>query len=149
MKHEYRWRLVALLLVCLGFTGCRQAASNAGEDEGGPAKVEHLEGAQPARVTLTEGAMQRVDIKTDKIREMTIDGALRKVIPYAAVLYDTKGDTWTYTNPAPRVFLRNHITVERIAGDWAVLADGPSIGTAVVTVGAAELYGAESEFEEE
>ena len=150
MKHEYRWEMVALVVVvCMGLTGCRQPASTGGEEESGPVSVEHLQGPQPARVTLTEEAMKRLDIQTEMIRDAEIDGRLRKVIPYAAVLYDTQGDTWTYASPKAGVFVRNHITVDRITGDLAVLADGPPSGTAVVTVGAAELYGSENEFEEE
>jgi hypothetical protein len=70
-------------------------------------------------------------------------GTLRNVVPYAAVLYDPRGDTWVYTNPEPLVFVRHLISVEYIEGDLAVLSSGPSVGTAVVTVGAAELFGIE------
>ena len=73
-------------------------------------------------------------------------GATQKVIPYAAVLYDADGKTWVYANPGPRTFLRAPITVDRIDGDDAFLSDGPPSGTAVVTVGAEELYGTEFGF---
>ena len=68
----------------------------------------------------------------------------RKLIPHAALLYDAHGDTWVYTNPAPLVFVRQHISINYIEGDRVVLFAGPTAGTAVVTVGAAELYGAET-----
>ena len=58
-------------------------------------------------------------------------------------LTDLNGETWTYTNPEPLVFVRHRVTVEYISGDLAVLLDGPPAGTSVVTVGAAELFGAE------
>jgi len=153
MKNEHR-ALAALILLLgsLQLTACRQSATvtaEAAADEGGPAKVEHLQGAEPARVTLTAEAVKRLDIQTSIVREAEVDGALQKVIPYAAVLYDTEGDTWTYTSPVPQVFVRHHIIVDHIVGDQAVLSDGPPAGAAVVTVGAAELYGAENEFEEE
>ncbi|MBI5031564.1 MAG: hypothetical protein HZB51_13635 [Chloroflexi bacterium] len=70
-------------------------------------------------------------------------GALRKIIPYSAVLYDKEGKTWTYTNPEPLVFVRQVITVDYIEGDQAILTEGPAAGTLVVTVGEAELFGAE------
>jgi hypothetical protein len=126
-------------------------SSGVAEEEAkpGPAKVEHLEGAQPARVTLIEAAAKRLDIQTATIRDVVISGTHRKVIPYAAVLYDTEGATWTYTNPEPLVFVRNRIEVDYIEGDMAILLAGPPSGTAVVTVGAQELYGSELEFEEE
>lgn len=75
--------------------------------------------------------------------ELTLPGRLRKVVPYASVIYDLQGDTWTYISPEPLVFVRHRITVDYIDGDLAVLLDGPPAGTAVVTVGAAELFGAE------
>jgi hypothetical protein len=49
-----------------------------------------------------------------------------------------------YTNPEPLVFLRSPITIDYIDGDLAVLSEGPAVGTAVVTLGAAELFGTET-----
>ena len=71
-------------------------------------------------------------------------GALRKVIPYSAVIYDLTGDTWVYTSPEPLTFVRQPVTVDYIEGDTAVLVDGPDAGTLVATVGVAELYGADT-----
>jgi hypothetical protein len=65
-------------------------------------------------------------------------------VPYEAVLYDEHGDTWTYTSPAERVFVRAAITVETIADGLAIISEGPPVGTAVVTVGGAELWGVET-----
>lgn len=71
-------------------------------------------------------------------------GSQQLVIPYAAVIYDLNGNTWTYTNPQPLTFVREPITVDYIEGELAVLSAGPPIGTTVVTVGVAELYGTET-----
>ena len=71
-------------------------------------------------------------------------GTSRKIVPYAAVIYDAKGATWVYTNPEPLAFVRESISVDYIKGDLAFLTEGPSSGTNVVTVGGAELYGAET-----
>jgi hypothetical protein len=68
----------------------------------------------------------------------------RKVVPYSAILYDLTGGTWVYTNPEPSVFVREQVDIERIDKDLAVLNTGPAVGTQVVTMGAVELYGAES-----
>jgi len=70
----------------------------------------------------------------------------RKVVPYGAVYYDANGTAWVYVNPKPLVFERKPIVVESVVGDLAVLSDGPPVGTKVVTVGAALLYGAEVVF---
>ena len=77
--------------------------------------------------------------------ELQLSGseAKRKVVPYGAVYYDAKGDAWVYVNVKPLAFERQRVAVERVAGNLAVLSDGPSVGTPVVTVGAALLYGTE------
>ena len=75
--------------------------------------------------------------------EVTLFGGPRKIVPYSAVIYGLQGDTWAYTNPEPLVFVRHRITIDYIEKDTAVLLDGPPAGTAVVTVGAAELFGVE------
>ena len=72
-----------------------------------------------------------------------VAGKQRSVIPYGAILYDAKGDTWVYVNSEPLTYVRERVTVDYIEGDQAVLTDGPPEGSAVVTVGAAELYGTE------
>ena len=59
------------------------------------------------------------------------------------MLYDEHGDTWTFTSPEPLTFVRRRIEIDRIEGGRAVLQEGPATGTTVVTVGAAELLGAE------
>ena len=73
-------------------------------------------------------------------------GTPQKVIPYSAVIYDPSGNTWTYTNPEPLVFVRHRIEVESIEDGRAVLKEGPAAGTVVVTAGAAELMGVEQKF---
>lgn len=78
--------------------------------------------------------------------ELTLSAqeTLRKVVPYAAVLYGVHGETWVYSNPEPLVYVRQPIVIDYIEGDVAVLSDGPQVGTAVVTVGATELFGTET-----
>jgi hypothetical protein len=68
----------------------------------------------------------------------------QKVVPYAAVIYGVNGETWVYTNPEPLVFIRQPIVIDYIEGDQAFLSEGPDTGTVIVTVGVAELFGAET-----
>jgi hypothetical protein len=104
-----------------------------------PAAVQQIKGTELNRVTLTEEAAERLDVQTTAARGR----GGRVVIPYAAVLYDPDGKTWTYTSPKHLVFVRKDISVDRIDGDLALLRAGPSPGTTVVTVGADELWGVE------
>lgn len=150
MNTTSRWIAIALLACCLPLASCSHAPDEAAAaEEGGPAKVEHLLGDQPTRVTLTEDAAKRLDVQTDLVRSEMIKGEKRTTMPYAAVLYDTEGNTWTYVSTGPLVFMRHRIVVDFIDGEVAVLLEGPAIGSAVVTVGAEELFGSELEFEEE
>lgn len=112
-----------------------------------PARVEPIPGTDLKRVTLTARAAERLGIQTAPVRGAHVarseSGTQRTVIPYSAVIYDVHGGTWTYTNPDPLVFVRHRISVDSIDGDLAALSDGPPAGAAVVTTGAAELFGAE------
>jgi hypothetical protein len=135
--------VVPIVACCVTLGACEPAAVKATEIK--PAQVELIAGTELHKVTLTARAAERLDIKTDRVQEMVVRGAKRKVVPYAAVLYDARGETWVYTSPEPLVFVRHRIRVDYIDRDRAVLSEGPAAGTAVVTVGAAELFGAEFE----
>src|SRR5258705_7727898 len=121
MKQQNRWMLGILLLACLPLSACKHAEEAVAAEESGPAKIEHLDGAEPTRVTLTEEAAKRLDLQTAAVHDMDIRGAKRNVIPYAAILYDTEGNTWTYTSPEPLVFVRHRIKVDFIDGEMAVM----------------------------
>jgi hypothetical protein len=145
MRHSKRWIAILGLLVALPLlSACTQtsAEGTSGEE---PAKVEHVEGSEDvSRLTLTPKAVERLGIQTTPLREEKVAGKQRKVVPYGAVLYDADGKTSVYVSTAPNVYVREPITVDLIEGDRAVLSAGPTAGTAVVSVGAAELYGTET-----
>jgi len=134
MKHIYRL-FIAILIIASLLSACAPKAADKVEKIE-PYQLEVIEGSDFQRVILTEKAAQRLDIQTATI------GA-GNVIPYAAVLYGLNGETWTYTNPEPLVFVRQPIVIDHIEGDSAFLSEGPDTGTAVVIIGVAELYGAE------
>jgi hypothetical protein len=148
MMQSYHWGVVVLFIACLQLAACGQTSvTTASENQ--PAKVERIQGTELSRVTLTADAARRLDLQTATVRDMQVNGTPRKVIPYAALLYDAQGNTWTYMSHESLTFERSPITVDFIDGDQAVLSAGPPSGTVVVTVGAEELYGSETEFKEE
>jgi hypothetical protein len=130
--------VIALTLVAgvLALSACGGSSESPAPAD--PAKITKLAGGVN-RITLTPAAAKRIDVKTAKV---ATDGA-DTVIPYSAVLYDPDGATWTYTSPKPLVFVRADIAVDRIEGARALLTKGPAPGTAVVTLGATELWGVE------
>jgi hypothetical protein len=142
MKHINRWIGLVLIVAALVLPACAPKVSKA--EFIPPSSLEVIEGSDVQRVILTEKAVERLDIQTSSVSDELVNGSKRKVVPYAAVIYDLKGGTWVYSNPAPLTFVRESITIDFIEGDQAVLKNGPSTGTEVVTVGVAELYGAET-----
>jgi hypothetical protein len=149
MTKNYCRMVAVLLCACLLISACGQAPADTATEENHAVTVEQLDGQDPTRETLTEDAAKRLDIQTAAAHDAELNGAKRTVIPYAAIIYDTEGATWVYLNPAPLTFVRHPVAVDDIKGDQAFLSDALPADSAVVTVGVAELYGAESEFDEE
>jgi hypothetical protein len=116
--------------------GCASPASAPAEEA---IHIEKLESGLP-RLTLSAKAAERLAVETVAVEET----GTRKVIPYAAVIYDAQGLTWAYAAVEALTFERAEIVVDEIVGDEAILSGGPAAGTEVVIVGAAELYGAET-----
>ncbi len=143
-KHYNQWLVLVLAIVSLQLFACSSGLSEpATQDPDESITLELIEEGLN-RMTLSERAFERLDIQTVPVREEQLDGTQRLVIPYSAILYDLNGGTWAYISPEPLTFVREAITVDYIEGDMVVLVDGPSSGTEVVTVGAAELHGADT-----
>jgi hypothetical protein len=106
-----------------------------------PAKLEPIEGTDVQRVIFDAEGAKRAGIQTAAVRQ----NGQETVIPYSAVIYDTEGNEYAYTAPEPLTFVRQEIEIDHMDGDSAVLSDGPSAGTKVVTVGTALVYGTEFE----
>jgi hypothetical protein len=145
--------MVVGVLIVAGFaalqlSACSESSSKAAGEE--PASVEAIKGSSLKRVLLSAEAVKRLGIETSKVRVRAVGGGRRQeVIPYSAVLYTPGGQTFSYTSPEPRVFVRQVIRVDHITAGKAYLTRGPRPGTAVVTVGAPELFGVEYEVEED
>ena len=142
-----RIAMVALVGIALPLSGCKK--DNVAEKYH-PAKVEDTDQKGIKKVTLDARAAERTGIVTTTVREEMVNlaggAAMRKVVPYGAIMYDKKGNTWTFTNPSPLVFVRAPVVVDDVEGDQVILAEGPPVGTVVVSVGATELMGAENKY---
>lgn len=162
VKRGWLW-IILLVVVTAALQGCSSTPAPAAEKEK-PSVVEAVDGSDLKRVVLTDKAAQRIGVETVLVEELIpMTGVSKKVtlkdsdsdvpsptkepqqtVPYAAVIYDTKGDTWLYTNPEPLSFVRQRIRIDHIDGEWAVLSENLPANTRIVTVGVAELYGAET-----
>jgi hypothetical protein len=145
--NKSRWWAAALVVAATGTSACASSPSFDSEAAGdeGPARVEPMKGTDVQRVILTAQAARRVGIETAPIRAAR---GHERLVPYAAVMYGAAGDAFVYTNPNGRTYVRRPIAIARIVGNAALVTDGPPSGTAVVTVGAAELLGTEYGVEE-
>lgn len=131
----------ALVATTLTLAGCAESTSS--ESEGDPAAtVEAIEGSQVSRVTLSELGSKRLGIATEAVSRSADGKSL--VIPYTAIVWDNEGVAWVFTNPSGHSFVREQVEVSSIDGDRVLASSGPAEGTAVVTVGVAELVGAEA-----
>jgi hypothetical protein len=144
MRRTTLWLFALLLLLAvLPLAGCQGGDEDAAAaDE--PATVEPVEGSDDLyQVTLTPEAAERLDLQTAVVRTEGEGAGERTIVPYSAIVYETDGEAWVYTSTGDLSFVREHIVVQEIEGDRAVLSEGPPAGIEVVTVGVAELFGAE------
>ncbi|CAI3798490.1 hypothetical protein [Pseudarthrobacter sp. MM222] len=140
-KPQRRLPLAAAVCAALVFSLPACAAPVAAPAAVGeaPAKVEKNATTGIAKLTLTQRGLDRIELKTEPVTA----GAGGVQLPYGALMYDSAGKTWVYTNPAERVYERQEVTVSKVEAGVVTATVGPPAGTQVVTVGAAELFGAE------
>jgi hypothetical protein len=130
----------AVLVLALTLAGCTEVEEK--ETHGyEPSKIADVKGGETKRVTFTAEGARRVGLERVPVRSR----GGRKVVPYGALLYDSKGKTSVYVATTPLTFQRADVEVERIEGTRAYLRRGPAAGTQVVTQGSTEVYGTELE----
>jgi hypothetical protein len=104
-----------------------------------PAALESTGPDKPARVILTEEAVDRVALQTTEVKasgkDLTVD--------HAALVFDKAGKPWVFSVVGPRTYVRATVTIKDVQDNVVTLSAGPPAGTQVVTVGAIELWGAE------
>ena len=134
MKHINLFLLMLMMVAALQLVACGPKSATA--EKINPSMIEEIEGSDLKRVILTQKATERIHMQTVPVSGL--------VVPYSAVIYDTEGNTWIYTNPAPLTFVRASIVIDHIEGDQAFLSQGLESAAPIVTVGVAEIYGAET-----
>ncbi|HVD19789.1 MAG TPA: hypothetical protein VNC63_14005 [Propionibacteriaceae bacterium] len=136
--------LAALAVITSGASGCSEAGASNEENPETAVTVEEAGEDQPARLTVSERAEQRLGLRTEPVRPLTGHPGVTEVISYSAVVYDSDGASWAFSAPSPRTYVRVPIEISSITGKTVQLKSGPPVGTQVVVVGAPELVGAEA-----
>jgi hypothetical protein len=131
--------LSVLAALAIPLSGCAKVPGEAEAEGEKAAKVEKAEGGE-SKVILLEEAAKRLGIETAEVAALP---AGRESVPYSAVIYDAEGHSWVFTSGEELSYVKAPITIDRIDGDTAILAEGPPVGTAVVSQGAEELFGVE------
>jgi hypothetical protein len=134
---RHRWLITGLAVAALALGACSSGTSSAPKVEAITIEEDATSGLKT--LTLSEKAAERLGVESAEVA----GAGSAMTVPYAAIVYDAAGKTWTYVTEEPLVYKRAEITVDQIDGDVARLSAGPPAGTQVVTTGAAELYGAE------
>ena len=104
-----------------------------------PAALESTGPDKPARVILTQEAVDRVALQTIEVKALGKD----LTVDHAALVFDKAGKPWVFSVVGPRTYVRAAVTIKEVQDNVVTLSAGPPAGTQVVTVGAIELWGAE------
>jgi hypothetical protein len=118
--------------------GCAEIESTTAEPYE-PAALESTGPDKPARVILTEEAVDRVALQTTEVKTLGKD----LTVDHAALVFDKAGKPWVFAVVGPRTYVRASVSIKEVQDNVVTLSAGPPAGTQVVTVGAIELWGAE------
>ena len=133
---------LAATLLAVAPAACKQAEA-VEQEHYQASKITPAEHGDHPTVTITKLASERVGLETEPIKKAKGGTS----IPYAAVLYDAAdGQPYVFVSPKELTFHREDVDIAEVDGDTVVLADGPPVGTQVVTVGVPQIHGAELEF---
>ena len=143
MNQILRIASCVIALASLQLVGCQEKSTYTKVE---PAEIEHKDGEEFSKLTLTEKAIERLDLKTAPVEQAPAGAegqSGRIIVPYSSIIYVPTGEVFVYTSPSPRVFVRQPVEVDYIEGEKAVLKTGPGPGTLVASVGVSELLGTE------
>jgi RND family efflux transporter MFP subunit len=127
--------------------------SNLEDRTGAKAAVARPVSAPPTATPLASTAdlYYEVDNKDGRFRpgqKMNAGLPLREerealVVPDSAIVYDILGGSWVYESLSDHKYARRRVQVKYVVDKTAVLANGPPVGSKIVSEGAAELLGTE------
>jgi len=134
----------ALAAITVSASGCSEAGASNEQSPETAVTVEEAGEGQPARLTVSQRAEERLGLRTEPVRALTGQPGVTEAISYSAVVYDSDGKSWAFSSPSPRTYVRVAIVIRSRDSHTVQLKSGPPVGTQVVVVGAPELVGAEA-----
>jgi hypothetical protein len=143
-----RWAAIVAIVALLVLTAWAATAGRTEQAQPAhrsPGTVEAVGDSEFSLITLTPGGAEKIGLDVIRV-ERTGHPAGRLVVPDSALVYGADGTTWVYASAGdPLRFRRQVVHVAAVDGPRAILSHGPAAGTAIASVGSAELYGTEFE----
>ena len=129
MQGINRWVIAALLVAVLPAMTYAGGGKSIGKDSGiVPVHLEEIPGSDIKKVVLTADAAMRCGIVIVPVQELQVpvkrkssDKVMRRVVPYASIIYTPDGGEWVYTSPSNLSFVRERVSIAYIDADIAVL----------------------------
>ena len=112
----YAASFAALAMITLGAGGCSEAGASNEANSETAVTVESAGEDQPARITVSERAEQRLGLRTEPVRPLTGQPGVTEVISYTAVVYDADGKSWVFFLPFLWIYIRVPIDIVLITG---------------------------------
>ncbi len=136
------------VVLLLALTVWTATAGDGGEleiEHHSPSTVEVVEGSEFSFVTLTRSGADKIGLELARVEQVRSPrGGL--TVPYASLVHGADGTVWVYASTGdPLRFRRQPVEVATVDDRRAILTSGPAVGTTVVGLGSAELYGTEFE----
>jgi hypothetical protein len=148
MRSARAWAAAAIgLSLVVSLSACSRGEGSSTEEGAAnePVTITPIQGTNVDRLTMTRRAAERLDLHLAR----TVAAGGQTIVLAGAVLFEPDGETFVYISSQPLAFVHQTVEVDHFQGDIAVLSSGLRPGTNVVTLGAAELYGAETGLEED
>ena len=125
------------VLIAAAVAGC---GSQSTDRQQPTSRLLAVRGSSVGKIVLTPLGARRLDLRTTSVHA----AADLVTVPASAIVYDSTGKTLIFTRHGRLTFTESRVDVDHINGNVAYLRGGPRGGTAVVTLGAEELFGVES-----
>lgn len=143
MRLSRRCKAASLIMAAMLLPACASVEEPETAETGGSVLTTNKQTGL-ARIILERPAVKRLALEAAPIRDQGRANGSQKVMPYAALLYGPKGETFTYTRADFTTFDHAPLKIARIEGNWVFLKEGPPAGTKVVTQGGPVLWGVET-----
>src|SRR5438045_3198088 len=146
-----RIRVSSLLIALVAIGPLSTTMSIGAEDEvegDDSVRVENADGTGAKALVLTSEAATYTGIGIAPVQQIEAPRGRNNVgvqiaVPQSSIFYDSDGEVWVYVVVAANTFARKHVVVDFRDSDQFYLSSGLAAGDSVVTVGVAELHGAE------